>query len=180
MLNLAAAGVQTDQRGAIPVNERLETNVAGVYAIGDVNGGPAFTHISYDDFRILDENLIRGGKRTTEGRLVPYCMFTDPELGHVGLSESQAKDKGLDYRVCKLDMTHVARALEMNETAGFVKAIVDNKSNQLLGFTALCVEGGEIMSMAELAMMGGLTTSQLQSAVFAHPTMSELFNNLFA
>src|SRR5262249_8515372 len=131
-LNLAAAGVETDKHGFIKTKDRLETNVAGVYALGDVKSGPQFTHISYDDFRIIRTNLIEGGNATVNDRLVPYCVFTDPQLGRVGLSESEARERGLNIRVAKLPMSHVARAIEMSETRGFMKAVVDANTNQVL------------------------------------------------
>ncbi|HKV83403.1 MAG TPA: mercuric reductase [Ktedonobacterales bacterium] len=179
-LNLAAAGVQTDSRGFIPVNERLETNAPGVYAIGDVNGGPAFTHISYDDYRILKTNLIEGGHATTTGRLVPYTVYIDPQLGRVGLSESEARRQGRSVRVAKMPMSDVARALEVDETRGFMKAVVDAETKQILGCAILGIEGGELMSMLEIAMLGHVAYPVLKEAIFAHPTLAEAFNNLFA
>ena len=178
-LNLAAAGVQTDKLGYIEVDAKLETNVPGIYAIGDVKGGPAFTHISYDDFRILRENWLNGGNATIEGRLVPNCMFIDPQLATVGLNETEAQRRGIDHRVAKLSMRGVARALEMSETRGFMKAIVDAKTQQILGCTVLGVEGGEIMSMMQIAMMGKLPFPAIKEAIFAHPTLAESLNNLF-
>jgi pyruvate/2-oxoglutarate dehydrogenase complex dihydrolipoamide dehydrogenase (E3) component len=178
-LNLAAAEVETDERGNVKVNRRLETNVPGVYALGDVNGGPQFTHISYDDFRIIRTNLLEGGNATTDGRLVPYTVFIDPQLGRVGISENEAKEKGLIIRVAKLEMTHVARAIEMSETRGFMKSIVDAHTNQILGAAVLSVEGGELMAMFEIAMMGKLPYTVLKDAIFAHPTLAESLNNLF-
>jgi pyruvate/2-oxoglutarate dehydrogenase complex dihydrolipoamide dehydrogenase (E3) component len=179
-LNLAAAGIETDQRGYIKVNAKLETNAPGIYALGDINGGPAFTHISYDDFRILRTNVIERGNATTTGRLVPYTVFIDPQLGRVGLSEQQARKRGKKIRVAKMQMSSVARALEVDETRGFMKAIVDAESNQILGATVLGIEGGEIMSMLEIAMMGKLPYTALQNAIFAHPTLAESLNNLFS
>jgi len=178
-LNLGAAGVETDNSGFIKVNPKLETNVPGIYAIGDVKGGPAFTHISYDDFRILRENWLNGGNATIEGRPVPNCVFIDPQLATVGLNETEAQKGGLDYRVAKLPMTGVARAQEMSETRGFMKAIVDAKTRQILGCTVLGVEGGEIMSMLQIAMMGKLPYPAIKEAIFAHPTLAESLNNLF-
>lgn len=178
-LNLVAAGVETDRRGYIRVNARLETTTPGIYALGDVTGGPAFTHISYDDFRIIRTNLIEGGKASTAGRLLPYTVFIDPQLGRVGLSEEEARQQGRPIRVAKLPMSRVARALEVDETRGFLKAVVDAASGQILGFTALGLEGGEIMSAVQLAMMGGLPYTALRDAVFAHPTLAEALNNLF-
>jgi pyruvate/2-oxoglutarate dehydrogenase complex dihydrolipoamide dehydrogenase (E3) component len=178
-LNLPAAGVQTDDRGFVRVNERLETSVPGIYAIGDVKGGPAFTHISYDDFRILKANLLEGGHATTAGRMVPYTVFIDPQLGRVGLSEQEARTAGREIRVAKMPMSHVARALEVDETRGFLKAVVDARSNQILGCAILALEGGEIMSVIEVAMMGRLPYTALRDATFAHPTLAESLNNLF-
>jgi len=178
-LNLAAAGVQTDNLGYIEVNSKLETKVPGIYAIGDVKGGPAFTHISYDDFRILRENWLNGANATIEGRPVPNCIFIDPQLATVGLNESEAQRRGIDYRVAKLPMTGVARAQEMSETRGFMKAVVDAKTQQILGCTVLGVEGGEIMSMLQIAMMGKLPYPAIKEAIFAHPTLAESLNNLF-
>ncbi|HEY7983031.1 MAG TPA: mercuric reductase [Ktedonobacterales bacterium] len=178
-LNLAAAGVATDAHGNIPVNERLETNVPGIYALGDINGGPAFTHISYDDFRILRTNLIEGGSATTTGRLVPYTVFMDPQFGRVGLSERDAAREGRTVRVARLPMSHVARALEVDEPRGQMKALVDAASGQILGAAVLGIEGGELMAMFEIAMLGKLPYTVLKEAIFAHPTLAESLNNLF-
>ncbi len=142
-LNLEAAGVETDSRGFIKVNERLETNVPGVYALGDVKGGPAFTHISYDDFRIIRTNLLEGGHATTRDRFVPYTIFIDPQLGRVGMSEAEARTQGRNIRVAKMPMNYVARALEVDETRGFMKAVVDADTSQILGCAILGIEGGE-------------------------------------
>ncbi|MEE9219934.1 MAG: mercuric reductase, partial [candidate division NC10 bacterium] len=179
-LNLSAAGVKTDKGGIVQVNERLETNVPGIYALGDVKGGPAFTHISYDDFRIIRTNLLEGGNATTNGRFVPYAVYIDPQLGRVGLSETEARAQGRRIRVAKMPMAYVARALEMDEPRGFMKAIVDADTNQILGYTALGVEGGELMSMVEIAMMGKVPYTTLRDGIFAHPTLAEALNNLFA
>lgn len=178
-LNLQAAGVDTDKRGFVKVNERLETNVPGIYALGDVNGGPQFTHISYDDFRIIRTNLVEGGTASTTGRLVPYTVFMDPQLGRVGFTEIQANQLGLNIRIAKLPMANVARAIEMSETRGFIKAVVDADSNQILGCAVLGVEGGELMAMFEIAMMGQIPYSRLKEGIFAHPTMAESLNSLF-
>lgn len=174
-----AAGIELDKRGQITVNERLETNVAGIYALGDVNGGPAFTHISYDDFRVVRTNLLDGGDATTTGRLVPYTVFIDPQLGRVGLTEHEARQNGRSIRVAKLPMSSVARAIEVDETRGFMKAIVDVESQQILGCAILGIEGGEIMSAVQIAMMGKLPYTVLRDGIFAHPTLIEALNNLF-
>jgi pyruvate/2-oxoglutarate dehydrogenase complex dihydrolipoamide dehydrogenase (E3) component len=178
-LNLAAAGVQTDDHGFIKVNGRLETTSNGVYALGDIKGGPAFTHISYDDFRIIRTNLIEKGSATTDGRLVPYTVFIDPQLGRVGSTETEALAQKRNIRVAKLPMTSVARALEVDETRGFMKVIVDGETNQILGAAVLGIEGGEVMSALEIAMMGKLPYTALRDGVFAHPTLAESLNNLF-
>jgi len=178
-LNVGAADIATNERGFIQVNTKLETNVEGIYALGDINGGPAFTHISYDDFRILRTNLIEKGSATTENRFVPYTLFIDPQLGRVGLTEEQARSQNRKIHVAKMPMSYVARALEVDETRGFMKAIVDAESNQILGAAVLGIEGGEIMTMLQLAMMGHLPFTALREATFAHPTLAESLNNLF-
>ena len=178
-LNLTAAGIQTDKRGFIQVNDRLETTAEGVYALGDIKGGPAFTHISYDDFRIIRANLIEKKSASTKNRQVPYTIFIDPQLGRVGLTEAQARAQGRKIRVAKLPMSHVARALEVDETRGVMKAIVDADSNQILGAAILGIEGGETMSALEIAMMGKLPYTALRDGIFAHPTLAESLNNLF-
>ncbi len=179
MLNLEAASVETDDSGHIKANERLETTAEGVWALGDVKGGPQFTHISYDDFRILRANLLHGGARTTADRPVPYTVFTDPQLGRVGMSEAEAKEAGKNIKVAKLPMTEVARALETDETRGFMKAVVDADTAQILGAAVLAVDGGEVMAVLEVAMMGRLPYTALRDATLAHPTLAESLNNLF-
>src|SRR3712207_810145 len=179
-LNLEAAGVETDKRGQIKVNERLETNVPGIWALGDVKGGPAFTHISYDDFRIVRTNLLEGGNATINDRMVPYTIFIDPQLGRVGLSEEEAREQSRNVRVAKMPMSHVARALEVDEPRGVMKAVVDAETHQILGCAVLGIEGGEVMAMIQIAMMGGVPYTVLRDAIFAHPTLAESLNNLFA
>ena len=179
-LNLDAAGIQTDKRGSIQVNERLETNVPGIYALGDVKGGPAFTHISYDDFRIIRTNLLEHGNASTRGRLVPYTVFIDPQLGRVGMSETEARAHGHNIKVAKMPMNYVARALEVDESRGFMKAVVDAGTGQILGCAVLGIEGGEIMAVLQMAMMGKVPYTVLRDAVFAHPTLAESLNNLFS
>jgi pyruvate/2-oxoglutarate dehydrogenase complex dihydrolipoamide dehydrogenase (E3) component len=178
-LNLPAAGVETDERGYIKVNDRLETNVPGIFALGDVKGGPAFTHISNDDSRIMARNLVGDGRGSTTGRPVPYTMFTDPELARIGLSESEARTRGLDVKIARLPMRQVDRALEMGETRGFMKAIVDTDTQQILGASILGVQAGETISILQVAMMGELPFTALRDAVFSHPTIGESLNDLF-
>ena len=180
-LNLEAAGVRTDDRGFVQVNERLETDTPGIYAFGDVKGGPAFTHIAFDDQRILRTNLLAGGDATTTGRLVPYTVFMDPQLARVGLSETEALAQGRNIRVAKLPMGYIGptRPQELSETRGFMKAIVDADTQQILGAAILGIEGGEIMSVLQVAMMGNLPYTAIRDGIFAHPTLAELLNDLF-
>jgi pyruvate/2-oxoglutarate dehydrogenase complex dihydrolipoamide dehydrogenase (E3) component len=178
-LNPAAAGIETDEHGFIRANERLETTAPGVWVIGDVKGGPQFTHISYDDYRILKANLFDGGNRTVHDRMVPYTVFMDPQLGRVGMTETEARKSGKKIRVARMPMTSVARAIEMDETRGLMKAVVDADTEEILGATVLGIEGGEVMTVLQMAMMGHLKYSVLQAAVIAHPTLSESLNNLF-
>ena len=180
LLDLEAAGVEADERGFVRVNGKLETNVEGIWAMGDVKGGPAFTHISYDDFRIIKTNLLDGGDVTIADRLVPYTVFIDPQLGRIGLSEQEARDQGRNVRVAKMPMSYVTRALEVDEARGFMKAVVDADTDQILGCAILGIEGGEIMAMIQIAMMGNLPYTALRDAVFAHPTLAESLNTLFA
>ena len=179
-LNLPAANVTVDSRGYILANERLETSASNIYAMGDVKGGPAFTHISYDDYRILKTNLLEEGSRTTKERQVPYTLFTDPQLGRIGLTEQEACRQGLEVRIATMPMSHVARAIELDEPRGMMKAVVDAKTNHILGCAILGVEGGELMSLIQTAMLGGLPYTALRDAIWAHPTLAESLNNLFA
>ncbi len=178
-LSLDIPGVATDEKGNVVVNEKLETNVKGIYALGDVKGGPAFTHIAYNDYIIVYGNLIENANCSTAGRPVPYCMFTDPQMARIGISEAEAKEKGLDFLVAKIPMSNVARGIETGETLGFMKAVVDRKSKKILGACMLSSEGGEIMSVLQMAMEGGVTYDRIREYVFAHPTYSESLNNLF-
>jgi pyruvate/2-oxoglutarate dehydrogenase complex dihydrolipoamide dehydrogenase (E3) component len=175
-----AAGIRLDDRGFVEVDEYLETSVPGIYAMGDVKGGPAFTHLSYDDYRILRANLIRHQKQSTRDRIVPYTVFTDPQLGRAGLTERQARAQGREIRVAKLPMGAVIRAIETGETRGFMKAVVDSGSGQILGCAVLGVEGGEIMSIIQVAMLGQLPYTAMANAIFAHPLLAEGLNTLFA
>jgi pyruvate/2-oxoglutarate dehydrogenase complex dihydrolipoamide dehydrogenase (E3) component len=173
------AGIELDDRGYIKVNERLETSVPGIYALGDVNGGPAFTHISYDDFRILRTNLIEGGSASTLGRILPYVIYIDPQLGRIGMTEQEARKQGLSIKVARMPIENISRAVEVDETRGFMKAVVDANTNRILGAAVLGIEGGELMSMLQIAMMGNMPYTVLKDAVFAHPTLAESLNNLF-
>ena len=179
-LQLDRVGVTQDERGYIRVNERLETTAKNIWALGDVKGGPAFTHISYDDFRILRANLLEGGSRSTNDRMVPYVMFTDPELGSFGLNERSAKKRGIAYRVATMPMSSVARADEMDEARGMIKALVDPESGRILGATVLGVDGGEIAAQLQIAAMGDMPYTALRDAIFSHPTKAEALNNLFS
>ena len=179
ILDPEAAGISVDERGFIPVNDQLETSVPGIFAIGDVNGGPAFTHVSYDDHKVLLKNLLEGGNAGVSGRLLPYVVFTDPQLGRVGITEKQAQERGYDYRVAKIPMSWVARAIETDETRGLMKAVVDHKTGQILGAAVLGIEGGELMAALQVAMLGGLPYTVLRDGMFAHPTLAESFNTLF-
>jgi pyruvate/2-oxoglutarate dehydrogenase complex dihydrolipoamide dehydrogenase (E3) component len=178
-LNLTAAGIATDDKGFITVNERLETTAGGVYALGDVKGGPAFTHISYDDFRVIRTNLLHNGRASVTDRLVPYTVFIDPQLGRIGLTEREAKRQGRPVQVARIPMTSVARALELDEARGLMKALVDPETGRILGAAVLGIEGGELMAVIQLAMMGQVPYQRLRDAVFAHPTLAESLNTLF-
>jgi pyruvate/2-oxoglutarate dehydrogenase complex dihydrolipoamide dehydrogenase (E3) component len=178
-LNLEAAGVGTYHHGYVKVNERLETNVPGIYALGDVKGGPAFTHVSYDDFRIVRANLLEGGDASTDDRILTYAVFIDPQLGRAGLTEEMARDRGYDVRVARMPMSHVARALEVDEPRGVMKAVIDAETDQILGAAILGLEGGEVASVLRVAMMGNLRYTALRDAMLPHPTLAEALNNLF-
>jgi pyruvate/2-oxoglutarate dehydrogenase complex dihydrolipoamide dehydrogenase (E3) component len=171
-IGVEAAGIELDARGYIKVNERLETTAPGVWAMGDCAGSPHFTHVAYDDFRVVRDNL-NGGSRTARDRLIPFCMFTDPELARVGLNETEAKKRGIAYRLAKLPMAAVLRAVTLGETRGFVKVLVDAQSDRILGFTALGVEASEMMAAVQTAMLGGLPYTVLRDAIFTHPTAAE-------
>ena len=174
-----AAGIRLDKNGFIQVDERLETNVAGIYAMGDVKGGPAFTHVSYDDFRVLRTNLLENGHASMGDRLIPHVVFIDPQLGRVGMTENEARRQGRTIRVAKLPMNGVIRALETGETRGFMKAIVDAETQQILDCAILGVEGGEIMTIIQVAMMGNLPYTALKEGLFTHPLLAEGLNTLF-
>jgi len=177
-LGLDKAGVETDKFGFIRVNSRLETSVQGIWALGDVKGGPAFTHISYNDFQIIDANLTQGKNLTIENRIVPYCIFTDPQLGGVGMTEKEARSAGRKLKIGTIPMSHVARAIERNETAGLMKVIVDASNDRILGAAILGAEGGELVHVLYTLMLGNLPYTLLKGAVYIHPTLTEGFFTL--
>jgi pyruvate/2-oxoglutarate dehydrogenase complex dihydrolipoamide dehydrogenase (E3) component len=173
------AGVELDSRGYVIVNERLETTAPGVWAMGDCAGSPQFTHVAFDDFRIVRENL-NGGSRTTRNRLVPFCMFTDPELARVGLNESEARARHLTYRVARMPMAAVLRTRTTSEPRGFMKMIIDRESDHILGFTVFGAEASELMATVQTAMLGNLPYTALRDALFTHPTAAEGLTVLLA
>ncbi|MCW5317056.1 FAD-dependent oxidoreductase [Nostoc sp. KVJ3] len=179
-LNLAAAGVATDTRGFIQVSDRLETNVPGIWALGDINGGPQYTHISLDDYRIIKANLIDRGNRSTRDRLVPSCLFINPELAQVGLTETEAQQQGYAIRVAKVDASAVPRAKTLGQTDGLLKAIVDTETNRILGCSLLCHEAGEVISTVQMVMQAQMPYTVLRDGVLTHPTMTEGLNILFS
>ena len=179
-LNVAAAGIHLDEHGYIAVNGRLETNVPGIFALGDVKGGPQFTHVSWNDHLIIYKNLIEKAKLSIEGRVTVYCLFTDPELGRVGLTESEARAKGLNIKVATMPASYVARAYENSETRGLLKVIVNADDRKILGAAMLISGGGELMSIIQMAMTGGVTYDTVRDGMYAHPTFAESLNNLFA
>jgi pyruvate/2-oxoglutarate dehydrogenase complex dihydrolipoamide dehydrogenase (E3) component len=178
-IGLQEAGIELDNRGYISVNERLETSAPGVWAIGECAGSPHFTHVSVDDFRVIRDNLA-GGKRTTRDRLVPYCMFTDPPLARVGLSEREAQRRGIAVRVARLPTSAVLRTEATDETQGFMKALVGAGDERILGFTMIGAEAGEVMAAVQAAMLAELPYPKLRDAVLAHPTMAEGLGSLFS
>jgi pyruvate/2-oxoglutarate dehydrogenase complex dihydrolipoamide dehydrogenase (E3) component len=178
-IGLELAGVETTDRGFVKVNERLETTAPGVWAVGDCAGSPHFTHIAFDDHRIVRDNLA-GGHRVTTDRQVPFCMFTDPEFARIGLSEREAKERGITYRLAKLPMVAVLRTRTLSETRGFMKALIDTESDRILGFTAIGAEAGEMIAAVQVAMIAGLPYTALRDAIFTHPTMMEGLIPLFS
>ena len=178
-LGLEKTGVKTDDRGYIQVNDRLQTSASGIWAMGECAGSPHFTHVATDDFRIVRDNL-NGGTRTTQGRLVPFCIFTDPELARVGLSEAEAQKREIPYRVATIPMAKVRRTITLSETRGFLKALISAENDDILGFTAFGAEAGEVMSVVQTAMLAKLQYTSLRDAIFAHPTMAEGLTVLFS
>jgi pyruvate/2-oxoglutarate dehydrogenase complex dihydrolipoamide dehydrogenase (E3) component len=179
VIGLEVAGVDLDQRSYVKVNDRLETTARNVWAIGECAGSPQFTHISLDDFRVIRDNLA-GGNRTTRDRIVPSCLFTDPQVAHVGLSETEAKRRGIAVRVAKIPMTAVLRTRTIDETRGFMKALIEANGDRILGFTMIGPEAGEVMAVVEMAMLAGLPHTALRDAILTHPTMAEGLNALFS
>jgi pyruvate/2-oxoglutarate dehydrogenase complex dihydrolipoamide dehydrogenase (E3) component len=171
-IGLDLAGVKTTERGHVKVNERLQTTADGVWAMGDCAGSPHFTHISENDFPIVLEN-IAGGNKVTTGRQVPFCMFTDPEFARIGLSETEAKQRGIQYRLAKFPMASVFRAMTMSETRGFMKILIEKKSDRILGFTMFGAGAGDVLATVQLAMLTGAPYTALRDAIIAHPTMPE-------
>ena len=171
-IGLEQVGVELDERGYIKVNDRLETTASNVWAMGDCAGSPQFTHVAYHDFRVVRDNL-KGGNRSTKDRIVPFCMFTDPELARVGRNETEAKRDKIEYRVAKLPMVNVLRTHTIAEPRGFMKMLIGNDSDEILGFTAFGIEASELMAAVQTAMVGRLPYTALRDAIFAHPTMSE-------
>lgn len=178
-LQAEKAGVDLDEKGWIKVDEHLQTSAPGVYALGDVKGGPAFTHIAYNDHLVLLKNILHGAHASIKDRPVPYTMFTDPQLGRVGLSEKQARSQGLSIRVVTLPMEKTARGIETGETKGLMKAVVDADTKQILGAAILAAEGGEVMSVLQMAMAGKIPYNTVREMIFAHPLYTESLNNLF-
>lgn len=177
-LGLDKAGIETDKSGYIKVNGRLETNVPGVWAIGDCKGGPAFTHISYNDFQIVYGNLVEGKNLSIENRLVPSCVFTDPQLGGVGMTEKEARSKGFKLKIGRCPMTYVARAIERGETAGLMKIVVDASNDRVLGASILATEGGELVQILSTLMLAKQPYTLLKGAIYIHPTLAEGFFTL--
>jgi pyruvate/2-oxoglutarate dehydrogenase complex dihydrolipoamide dehydrogenase (E3) component len=179
LLQTNIAGIKTDEHGFIEVNNQLETSVEGIFALGDIKGGPEFTHIAYNDHLLVYNYLIKGKKVNYHERLIPYTMFTDPQLGRVGITEEEAKKKGLKIRVATFPMKHVARAIESGDTRGMMKAIVDARSGMISGVAIIGAQGGEVMTVLQMAMTGGVTWQQIRSLPIAHPLYAESLNNLF-
>jgi len=177
-LGLENTGVELDDRGYIRVNERLQTTAPGIWAMGECAGSPHFTHVSFDDFRIVHDNLT-GGNRTTQGRLIPFCLFTDPEFARVGLSESEARKLAIPYRLARIPMAAVLRTRTLSETRGFMKALISVDTDEILGFTAFGTQAGELMAIVQTAIIAKLPYTALHDAVLAHPTMAEGLNSLF-
>jgi len=178
-IGLEQAGIELDARGYLKVNDRLETTAENVWAIGECAGSPQFTHVSFDDFRIIRDNLA-GGHRTTTDRVIPSCLYIDPPVAHIGLTENEGKRRGIAVRVAKIPMGAVLRTRTLDETQGFMKALIDPNNNRILGFTMIGPEAGEVMAVVQTAMLAGFPFTVLRDAVLAHPTMAEGLNVLFS
>jgi len=178
-IGLDFAGVRLTDRGYIEVNDRLETSAPNVWAIGECAGSPQFTHVSEDDFRVIRDNLA-GGRRTTRDRLIPFCLFTDPPLARVGLNEIEARQRGVAVRIARLPMDAVLRARAIGETRGFMKALLDTRTDRILGFTMFGPEAGEVMAVVQTAMLAGVPHTAMRDAIHAHPTMAEGLGGLFS
>jgi pyruvate/2-oxoglutarate dehydrogenase complex dihydrolipoamide dehydrogenase (E3) component len=178
-LQLEKTGVIVNEKGYINVDEYLQTSEPGIYALGDVKGGPAFTHIAYNDHLVILKNILKNSKESIKGRPVPYTIFTDPQLGRIGITEKEALEQGLNIDIATLSMDKVARGIETGQTKGLMKAVVDKDTKQILGASILCAEGGEVMSVLQMAMQGKVTHQQIRENIFAHPLYSESLNNLF-
>ncbi len=178
-IGLELAGIEIDERGYVKVNERLKTTAANVWAVGDCAGSPQFTHIGFDDFRVVRDNLA-GKHRVTTGRQVPFCLFMDPELARIGLNETDARQRGIAYRLAKIPMLDVLRTRTLSETRGFMKALIEKESDRILGFTAFGVEAGEVMAVVQIAMAANLAYTALRDTVLTHPTIAEGLVSLFS
>lgn len=179
-LALEKAGIKTDEKNYIKTNSKLETNVKGVYALGDIKGGPQFTHIAYNDYVIVTDRLIDQKNSSTRGRMIPYTIFTDPQIGRIGLSEKEAKEQKLNYTVVKIPGKRITRGIESAQTQGLWKAVVDKDSGKILGAAIIGTEGGEIATVIQMAMKGNILVKDLKDFVFSHPTFSESLNTLFS
>ena len=178
-IGLEVAGVELDQRGYVKVNDRLQTTAPNVWAIGECAGSPQFTHISLDDFRVIRDNLA-GINRTTRDRMIPSCLFTDPQVAHIGLTETEVGRQGIAVRVLKLPMAAVLRTRTIDESRGFMKALLETDGDRILGFTMIGPEAGEVMAVVQMAMLAGLPYTGLRDAILTHPTMAEGLNSLFS
>lgn len=178
-LSLDKAKIKLDDKGYIVVNSNLETNIRGIFALGDIKGGPQFTHIAYDDFRIVRDAILHSKKRSYQNRPIPYCMFTDPQLGRIGISEQDAKEQNLDVEIISIPGTRITRGIESGTTEGLWKAIIDKKTKNILGAAIVGSEGGEIATVLQMAMQGNLKADEIRDGIFSHPTYSESLNTLF-
>jgi pyruvate/2-oxoglutarate dehydrogenase complex dihydrolipoamide dehydrogenase (E3) component len=177
-LNVENSGLELTEDGFIKVDEYFRTSLKNVYAMGDVSGSPPFTHMAYNDAQLVYEQVYENQSNSREGRLIPYCIFIDPQLARIGLNEQEAKAKGIPYKLGKFRMKHAGRALEANEKEGFFKVLVNPEDEKIIGATILSMDGGEIMAILQMAMLGGVTYKEIQHLPIAHPTLAESLNNL--